>query len=125
LACVGISAVGHLCCTDRGWHIANICWQVLALAWLNICVILMWLVLAWLNLCVLLNGGKWGLAYCSCLLAGVGISTADPLSSAEGYCCCMSEACGFRDRSVHIIKYLGRLNNRNQVLYALAWVCCE
>ena len=43
-----------------GWHIANICWQVLALAQLDICVILMGLVLAWLKLCVLLNGGSGG-----------------------------------------------------------------
>jgi hypothetical protein len=85
VAGAGISAVEPLCCNDRGlqianvgwqvlalaqlnhlviltgvWHIANLCWQVLALVQLNIYLILMGLVLAWLNLCVLLNGGSGG-----------------------------------------------------------------
>ena len=99
MAGVGISAVGHLCYTDGvGTSVVE---ALCSTEW-----------------------RKWGLAYCLCLLAGVGVSTVAPLSSADrvvAYCCCMSETCGFGDRSVNIIKCLGRVNTRNQVLYALVW----
>jgi hypothetical protein len=39
--------------------------------------------IAQLNICLQLNAGSGGLAYCCCLLAGVGINAVAPLSSAD------------------------------------------